>query len=134
MSQELPKQVFLDGCRQVSAWLEPIGFLFAKSGPHASRRAGDWTFKISFQSSNVNVAGEYVELTVHASVCSKALKEWDEGSAWPADASDWVAGGATRQFADAVQMADVEFSGTNYSPGSNREYRCQHQDDYLTAF
>ncbi|MDX8530740.1 DUF4304 domain-containing protein [Mesorhizobium sp. VK25A] len=93
MEQELPKQVFLDGCQQVSSCLEPMGFRFAKSGPHVSRRAGDWTFKISFQSSNLNVAGEYVELTVHASVSSKELRAWDECSAWPAGANEWVAGG-----------------------------------------
>src|SRR3569832_2395978 len=92
MEHELPN-VFLDGCQLVSSYLEPMGFRFVKSGPLASRRAGDWTYNVSFQSSNLNVAGEYVELTVHASVYSKALRAWDEGSAWPADASDWVAGG-----------------------------------------
>ena len=93
MEQELPKHVFLDTCQQVSSYLEAMGFRFVKNGPHISRRAGDWTYKVSFHSSNLNVAGEYVELTVHASVYSKALRAWDEGSAWPADASDWVAGG-----------------------------------------
>ncbi|MER8885394.1 DUF4304 domain-containing protein [Mesorhizobium sp. M0074] len=93
MERELPKQVFIDGCEQISMEFEPIGFRFAKSGPHASRRAGDWAFKISFQSNYLNVGGEYVELVVHASVYSKAIKEWDERSAWPASASDWVAGG-----------------------------------------
>ncbi|MER9895685.1 DUF4304 domain-containing protein [Mesorhizobium sp. M0119] len=93
MERELPKQVFIDGCEQISMGFEPIGFRFAKSGPHASCRAGDWTFKISFQSNYLNVGGEYAELVVHASVYSKAIKEWDERSAWPASASDWVAGG-----------------------------------------
>ncbi|MER8911943.1 DUF4304 domain-containing protein [Mesorhizobium sp. M0854] len=93
MERELPKQVFIDGCKQISMEFEPIGFRFAKTGPHASRRAGDWAFKISFQSNYLNVGGEYVELVVHASVYSKAIKEWDERSAWPASVSDWVAGG-----------------------------------------
>ncbi|MER8404833.1 hypothetical protein [Mesorhizobium sp. M0959] len=66
MERELPKQVFIDGCEQISMEFEPIGFRFAKSGPHASRRAGDWAFKISFQSNYLNVGGEYVELVVHA--------------------------------------------------------------------
>ncbi|MER8596162.1 MULTISPECIES: hypothetical protein [unclassified Mesorhizobium] len=78
MERELPKQVFIDGCEQISMEFEPIGFRFAKTGPHASRRAGDWAFKISFQSNYLNVGGEYVELVVHASVYSKAIKEWDE--------------------------------------------------------
>lgn len=93
MERELPKQVFLDGCQQISMRLEPIGYRFAKSGPHASCRAGDWTFRISFQSNYLNVGDDYVELVVHASVYSKAIKEWDERSAWPASASGWVAGG-----------------------------------------
>lgn len=79
MERELPKQVFIDGCEQISMEFEPIAFRFAKTGPHASRRAGDWAFKISFQSNYLNVGGEYVELVVHASVYSKAIKEWGGG-------------------------------------------------------
>lgn len=93
MEYEPPKQVFLDGCQQISMQLEPLGFRFAKSGPHASRRAGDWTFKIAFQSNYLNVGGEYVELVVHASVHSKAIEGWDKRSGWPGNARDWVAGG-----------------------------------------
>jgi hypothetical protein len=93
MDREAPTQVFLDACRQVSSRLEPVGFRFAKSGPHASRRTGDRIFKISFQSNYLNVGGEYVELVVHASVHNKVIREWDERSGWPANASNWVAGG-----------------------------------------
>ncbi|WP_322416479.1 DUF4304 domain-containing protein [Mesorhizobium huakuii] len=93
MDREPPRQVFLDACCEISSRLKPVGFRFAKSGPHASRRAGDWTFRISFQSNYLNVGGEYVELVVHVSVHNKAIREWDERNGWPANASDWVAGG-----------------------------------------
>jgi hypothetical protein len=92
MDQEPPRQVFLDACCEISSRLE-LGFRFAKSGPHASRRTGDWTFKIFFQSNYLNAGGEYVELVVHASVYNKAIREWDERNGWPANASDWIAGG-----------------------------------------
>jgi hypothetical protein len=93
MKQESPRQVFLNGCREISSAVEPMGFRFAQSGPHATRRVGDWTFQIRFQSDYLNIAGEYVAVIVHASVCNKSLKAWDERSAWPENARDWVAGG-----------------------------------------
>src|SRR5436309_103058 len=92
--EELPEPgaVFRDVCAAIGQALAADGFRYAKSGPHLTRKAGDFTYRISFQSSAHNVRGEYVALWIHANVLSKGLKAWrrrfEPQSDW-----DFVAGG-----------------------------------------
>jgi len=71
-----PSAVFQDACAAIAQALQPDGFRYAKSGPHLTRKAGEFTHRISFQSSAHNVRGEYVALWIHANVLSKGLKTW----------------------------------------------------------
>src|SRR5438034_4241270 len=59
-----PSAVFQDACAAIAQALQPDGFRYAKSGPHLTRKAGDFTHRISFQSSAHNVRGEYVALWI----------------------------------------------------------------------
>jgi hypothetical protein len=94
MEDEKPREVFLTACAELARPLEPLGFRYAKSGPHASRRSGQFTFVVSFASSHRNVAGEYVDLTAFAGVRSRALRQWRIASRGTEEfASDFVAGG-----------------------------------------
>ena len=54
------REIYLDACAQIGATLAPRAFKYAKSGPHALRAHGDFTFRVSFQSSMRNVAGQSV--------------------------------------------------------------------------
>jgi hypothetical protein len=74
--QESPRDVYLAACASIGAYLEPFGFKYSKSGPHARRRSGDFTFEISFQSDRNNVAGERVGLWIHGKVYSSRFKKW----------------------------------------------------------
>ncbi|MER8708822.1 hypothetical protein [Mesorhizobium sp. M0323] len=117
MERELPKQVFIDGCEQISMEFEPIGFRFAKTGPHASRRAGDWAFKISFQSNYLNVGGEYVELVVHASVYSKCNKGVGRAKRLVRQCQRLGRRWTAWQFANPASLADMEHRKPAYPPG-----------------
>ena len=91
--RESPRDVYLAACASIGAHLEEdFGFKYAKSGPHARRRSGDFVFQISFQSSAHNVAEEHVALWIHGNVWSPRLKKWRQSQpllhAW-----DYVAGG-----------------------------------------
>jgi hypothetical protein len=41
-----------------------------------SKKSGEFTFTVSFQSNRYNVAGESVEFWIHGNVCSTAMKKW----------------------------------------------------------
>ena len=67
--QELPRDVYLAACASIGAHLkESYAFKYSKSGPHARRKSGDFTFQISFQSDRNNIAGERVGLWIHGNV------------------------------------------------------------------
>jgi hypothetical protein len=92
-SQELPRGVYQAACATIGAHLEKShGFKYAKSGPRARKRSGDFTFEISFQSDRNNIAGERVGLWIHAHVLSPKLTNWrtTQGFLQPSEA---VAGG-----------------------------------------
>lgn len=77
--QESPRDVYLAACASIGAYMdESFGFKYSKSGPHARRKSGDFTFQISFQSDRNNVPGERVGLWIHGNVLQR---------------SDYVAGG-----------------------------------------
>jgi hypothetical protein len=88
-----PRDLYLAACAEVAASLSPLGFKFAKSGPHAQRKDGDFTYRVSFQSSHYNVAGHFVALWIHANVLSKRLAEWRASQARSLGSADHAAGG-----------------------------------------
>jgi len=90
---DLPRDLYLAACTEVAASLAPRGFKFAKSGPHAQCKDGDFTYRVSFQSSHKNVAGHFVALWIHANVQSKRLAEWRASQARTLGSGDYVAGG-----------------------------------------
>jgi hypothetical protein len=91
--QESPRDVYLAACASIGSHLEEsFGFIFSKTGPHARRRSGDFTFQIRFQSDRDNIAGERVGLWVHGNVSSSKIKKWRESQPL-LHASDHVAGG-----------------------------------------
>ena len=94
VSGEAPRDVYLAGCRAIADALAPDGFTYAKSSQAMTRKRGDFAFRISFQSSHHNIAGELVALWIHAVVSSPTLKKW--AKAHPnlsMDRWDRVAGG-----------------------------------------
>ncbi|HVW35971.1 MAG TPA: hypothetical protein VHB99_01660, partial [Pirellulales bacterium] len=75
--QESPRDVYVAACASIGSYFEEsFGFKYSKSGPHARRPSGDFTFQISFQSSRNNVAGEHVALWIHGTVLSSRIKKW----------------------------------------------------------
>ena len=67
--QESPRDVYLTACAVIGAYLaESFGFKYLKSGPHARRKSGDFTFQISFQSDRNNIPGERVGMWIHGNV------------------------------------------------------------------
>ena len=94
VSGEAPRDVYLAGCRSIADALAPDGFTYAKSSQTATRKHRDFAFRISFQSSHYNIAGELVALGIFAVVYSPTLKKW--GKAHPnltMERWDRVAGG-----------------------------------------
>jgi hypothetical protein len=75
---EIPREVFLRACEEISRQLDPHGFKFAKSGPRCTRRSGDLTFKLHFSSDYNNVAGEHVGLHITGKVDSRTYKRWSQ--------------------------------------------------------
>jgi len=90
--QEAPREVYLAACTSIGTHLAAYGFKYAKSGPRARRRSGDFTFEISFQSSHHNIGGNHVALWIHANVLSARMKTWRERQAH-LQPFDFVAGG-----------------------------------------
>lgn len=90
---EKPRQVYLDACEQIAQAFAEDGFLYCKSGPHFTKRDDHFNYRVSFQSSHLNAAGELVRLWLHASVRSERLKEWRSKQQRPYRRDDWVAGG-----------------------------------------
>jgi len=90
---EEPGAVYLAACERIGAALTPEGFRYAKSGPRLTRTRGEWTERVSFQSSHSNVAGEQVALWVHAYLENKTLKDWRRRTPSVFRRDGWVAGG-----------------------------------------
>ena len=59
VSAEAPRDVFLSVCAAIAKNFEPIGYKYAKSGPHMSKRVGDFKAEVSFWSSNYNPAHQF---------------------------------------------------------------------------
>ena len=86
-------QVYAAACAEVASHFEPLGFEYAKSGPHFTRRSGDFRYRVSFQSSYLNVSGRHVALLVQVGVFCRPLKAWRSRQAHPYGKGDIVAGG-----------------------------------------
>ena len=89
---EESRQVFLTCCEAISSALSTDGYRFAKSGPHCTKKHGDFSYKVSFLSDHYNVAGEHVALTICGSVHSRKYKKWQTNLDLN-NPSDYVAGG-----------------------------------------
>lgn len=90
---DTPRELFLAACTEIAGSLSSLGFKFAKSGPHAQRKDGDITYRVSFQSSYKNIPGHYVALWIHATVSSKLLAEWRASQPHALGVGGHVAGG-----------------------------------------
>jgi len=88
-----PRDLFLAACTEIAESLWPLGFKFARSGPHAQRKDGDFTYRVSFQSSHKNVPDQDVALWIHATVWSKRLAEWRASQPSALGVGGGVAGG-----------------------------------------
>lgn len=73
---ESPREVFLAAATEICSHLEPLGFQYARSGPHAFRRSGEFKYTVWFQSSRKNSAESLVSLWIHASVESPRIRNW----------------------------------------------------------
>jgi hypothetical protein len=103
---EAPRDVFLAATASICAALP--GFKYAKSGPHATRKAGPFTHTLAFQSSFHNVAGEHVRLCVHATVKSPALRAFRRAHGGPDN--DYAAGGQLGNLALPRRWIDWELA------------------------
>jgi hypothetical protein len=116
--EEKPRDVFLAACAEIARRFEPHGFRYAKSGPHLSRRSGEFTFELGFASSHYNVAGAHVGLTVYAGVLSNALRKWRlDQHASRDDASNRVAGGMLQNLKPGMPVATWDVEDPRWRPG-----------------
>lgn len=101
-----PRELYLAACTEIAESLSPLGFKFARSGPRAQRTDGEFTYRVSFQSSHKNISGHYVALWIHATVSSKRLGEWRASQAHTLGVSDGVAGGQIGNLLQAYGWRD----------------------------
>ena len=90
---EPPKEVFFEATMKIASAFESKGYRFLKSGPQMSRKAGDFIFRVVFQTSHNNVAGQFVSMSILANVLSPTLKKWRSTRHSLCKESDFVAGG-----------------------------------------
>jgi hypothetical protein len=88
-----PRELYLAACSEIAESLLPLGFKFARSGPHAQRKDAEFTYRVSFQSSHKNISGHYVALWIYANVLSNRLDKWRKSQTRALGSGDGVAGG-----------------------------------------
>jgi len=108
---DTPREQYLAACTEIAETLHPLGFKFTPSGPHAQRQDEEFTYRVSFQSSRHNIAGDYVALWIHANVLSKRLKKWRVSQAHPLFISDGVAGGQIGNLVSPHSWRDWNIAG-----------------------
>jgi hypothetical protein len=106
---ESPRPIFRAACAEIAARFSDRGYRFAKSGPHATRKSGDFTYQIGFQSSHKNVAGFTVKLWIHGTVFSKRLEKWRSSNP-RLRAIDYVAGGQIGNLTDDAIWHDWDIA------------------------
>ena len=117
---ETPRDVYLIACASIGEHLEEsFGFKYAKSGPRARKRYGDFTFEIFFQSSHHNVAGKHVAMWLHGHVLSTKIKKWRETQPF-LQSSDYVAGGQIGALQTNEHWLDFELAHRRKREGTIR--------------
>jgi hypothetical protein len=76
LSDEAPRQVFLDACAKVAAEMQQLGFKYTKAKQWCRREVHGFGNTIGFQSSHYNVRGANVQFAMYASVSSEILRAW----------------------------------------------------------
>lgn len=109
---ESPREVHAAACAKIASHLSGRGYRFAKSGPHATRKHGDFTYQIGFQSSHKNVTGVSVKLWIHGTVFSKRLETW-RSSHPHLRVIDYVAGGQIGNLTDDTIWHDWNLADPN---------------------
>ena len=109
---ESPRQVFADACKSIASELASSGFRYAKSGPYATKKLGDFTFQVLFSSSFRNTAGALVKLWISGTVYSKRLERWREDYPLLHGADD-VAGGQLGNLTDETVFNDWNLADAN---------------------
>ncbi|MDQ5938232.1 MAG: hypothetical protein QG574_5595 [Cyanobacteriota bacterium erpe_2018_sw_21hr_WHONDRS-SW48-000092_B_bin.40] len=87
------RDVYLQSCASICEPFKADGFLYAKSGPKMSKKSGEFTFTVSFQSSRYNRPGVSVCIGIHAYVYSPAMKKWRSSNRSIGGANTCLAGG-----------------------------------------
>lgn len=82
-SAEAPRAVYLDACRRIGEAFAADGFRYAPSRGRLTRRGGEWTDTLWFQSSHHNVAGVHVALCTGVLLASRRLQRWRRQHASP---------------------------------------------------
>lgn len=108
---EPSSDVYEASCAEIASHFSSLGFRYAKSGPHFSKRSGDFTFKVSFQSSYHNIPGRHVALRVAANVASRSLKAWRAQHPHPFRNGDFVAGGLLGNLLDDHPYIEWDLGG-----------------------
>ena len=87
---ERPREVFLDAVQLLVQPLEALGFTYARSGPHATRRRGHVIAKVHFGSSSLNVPGELVSLSTSIGIHDRTMGAWRKADGHSRRADDRV--------------------------------------------
>jgi hypothetical protein len=112
------RDIYLDACAQIGSALSSRGFKYAKSGPHAKRSHGDFSFGIHFQSSVYDSAGAKVALLMFANVRSKRLCSWRAAQPHPLRTGDLVAGGQIGNLRIPPHWLDINLADAMSRPAA----------------
>jgi hypothetical protein len=102
-------------CAEIAGRFAGEGFRFAKSGPHARKKSGDFAYQVAFQSSPRNIAGVSVKLWVHGTVFSKKLEAWRKSHP-ELQAIDYVAGGQIGNLVEKNRWRDWDLADPRTRP------------------
>jgi hypothetical protein len=87
-----PREIYLEACDLIAQNLTADGFEYARSGPHLTRKRGEWTDKILFQSSRHNAAGSVVKLWIYVRLANSAFRKWRKSAGSPLAGNPYIAG------------------------------------------
>ena len=110
LSDEPPRQVFLDACAQIAAAMQEFGFKYAKDQQVCLREHHGFGNTIGFQSSRSNVRGLHVGLSIYASVSSEVLRAWQEARLPTGPVTRYFAGGMVHLLGDQYAMLQWELA------------------------
>ena len=113
---EAPRAVYQAGCAAIAAAFAPLGFRYASSGPHFTRKVGELLHGIYFSSSHNNVAGEYVAVWIYANVRSPHVARW-RAQFRPGTSNPFVAGGQIGNLAPQAAWLEWDLADPDTRPG-----------------